>query len=935
MFDSFLAVPLHFTIEFIGFLVMAGGAFLVASRPNLIAGGGTSRGAATIGFAALAVAQVGHGGSFESLASDGAEILIALKTFGFALILIGVTGGVRQGTTALAGAPAEPFAIAPALAAAAVSLMAFVASLRGGTRDLRRLALGTLFLAGGEAILALAPPAGDVALDEFNEVAAHGVRGAGYLFLASWLWTGVRSSIRTRFVASFVALLVVVVLALSTALTGVITNNIEDSELERVARQMQNVLDVVERTERAALSLFARQAAGNLIVQGAVDAGGEQNQVAQDVIDTQLFQADAVVLTDRRGKLLGRAGHGGSVTKRRERELRDQALFDILGSEPLRAVVDGTLDSAGDLSRVDQNLAIVASAVVLDPSETRQVGAVALVDFLDFLTIENVSKNVAVDASIVIEQRVAASVLGGEVSGRELVPRDARDQITGVERITTRTQQLGGTTYYSAIAELRREDQVRVGYIVLSSPAQLVANPARQGVTQTLFLVALGAGAIVLVLAYFSGRRIARPIQELTATAQRVREGDLQAQTEVSGEDEVGQLGETFNEMTTALFRMTNDLRVAAREEHQLRARIETIIESMADGLVAVNEEGRILAFNREAEAITGVPSSEAMGAPVEEIVVAVDSQGERVGLPIYDVGEGSAGGVFIQRRGDEPVPATVVSAVLRTEEGATAGGVAVIRDMTREREVERMKSEFLSNISHELRTPLTPIKGYAEILHRKDMPADKTRQFSKGILESTHRLERIVELLVDFAALEAGRLSPRAASVDLADMVQRLAEEWEDRTPRHEIVIDVGARLPKVIGDERLLRRSLEEIIDNAVKFSPQGGKITLKVKGAVRGNGHERRKGTRAVEITVSDEGIGIPAEDVSKIFSDFQQLDGSETRTYGGLGLGLAFVRRIIEAHDGSIRVDSEPEQGTHLTVSIPAVARRGSASEEGDD
>jgi signal transduction histidine kinase len=245
------------------------------------------------------------------------------------------------------------------------------------------------------------------------------------------------------------------------------------------------------------------------------------------------------------------------------------------------------------------------------------------------------------------------------------------------------------------------------------------------------------------------------------------------------------------------------------------------------------------------------------------------------------------------------------------------------------------MKSEFLSNISHELRTPLTPIKGYAEILHRKDMPADKTRQFSKGILESTQRLERIVELLVDFAALEAGRLSPRAASVDLADMVQRLAEEWEDRTPRHEIVIDVGARLPKVIGDERLLKRSLEEIIDNAVKFSPQGGKITLKVKGAVRGNGHERRKGTRAVEITVSDEGIGIPPEDVSKIFSDFQQLDGSETRTYGGLGLGLAFVRRIIEAHDGSIRVDSEPEQGTHLTVSIPAVARRGGASEEGDD
>lgn len=239
------------------------------------------------------------------------------------------------------------------------------------------------------------------------------------------------------------------------------------------------------------------------------------------------------------------------------------------------------------------------------------------------------------------------------------------------------------------------------------------------------------------------------------------------------------------------------------------------------------------------------------------------------------------------------------------------------------------MKSEFLSNISHELRTPLTPIKGYAEILTRKDMPPDKTRQFSKGILESTERLERIVELLVDFAALEAGRMSPRTASVDIAEMVEKLAHEWEERTPRHTVVAAVGAKLPKVIGDERLLRRSLEEILDNAVKFSPQGGTITLEVRGAVRGNGHERRHRTRSVEVTVADEGIGIAPGDVSKIFSDFQQLDGSETRTFGGLGLGLAFVRRIVEAHDGTVTVESELEHGTRLTVSIPAASSRASA------
>jgi signal transduction histidine kinase len=263
-----------------------------------------------------------------------------------------------------------------------------------------------------------------------------------------------------------------------------------------------------------------------------------------------------------------------------------------------------------------------------------------------------------------------------------------------------------------------------------------------------------------------------------------------------------------------------------------------------------------------------------------------------------------------------------VTCAVLRGDDGELAGGVAVLRNMTREREIERMKSEFLSNISHELRTPMTPIKGYAEILGRKDLPAGKAQQFAKGILESTARLERIVQLLVDFSAMEAGRLAPRTTPVDVGALVSDVAQQWEGRMPRHQFVVDVKARLPKVLGDERLLRRSLDEILDNAVKFSPDGGTIKLEARGAPSRNGAARR---RAVEVTVTDEGIGISEDDISKIFSDFHQLDGSETRTYGGLGLGLAFVQRIIEAHAGTVEVQSEPDEGTRFTMTIPAATR----------
>lgn len=943
MFDSFLAVPLHFTIEFLGFLVMAAGAFLVASRPDLIPGGGTNRGSATIGFAVLAIAQVAHGGSFLPSGEDD-EVLVALKTFGFALILIGVVGGVRQAVPvpAILAAPAtEPMIFAPALAAGAVALMSLVSSYRGATRDLRRLAFGTLLIALSEAVVATSSRDTATALSSGADVGAHVLRGVGYMLLAAWLWTGVRSSIRTRFVASFVALLLLVVLALSTALTGVITSNVEEGELRRVEEQLQTVRAGIARSQVGDTANEASQATESNVVQEALQGRGEISHVAQAVFESLFFETDYVLLLNPKGGLRGSAGDGPYIRNLQKSEpITEELVLAMIGLPVIDSVAAPRFDSAGDLALIGDYPAVVGVAEVPpinDAGETipgPPIGLVMFVEFIDRRDMQDIKRNVQAEASVVVGNKLLASSLSKDVraatSGQTLAPRDAREQLAGsfspAATVSLRPE-IAGKTYFSAVTELRSTERV-LGYLVLSSSSSLIAG-VREGVTRTLFLVALGSGAIVLVLAYLSGSRITRPIQMLTETAQRVREGDLQAQTEVSGTDEVGQLGETFNEMTSSLLRMTSDLREAAREEHRLRARIETIMQSMADGLVAVNADRTIMLFNREAENLLGVTVEEAEDRPVEDVLQARDQQGEPINLPIFDLAEGSTSGIFLLGADGDTVPVTIVSAVLRNEEGDTVGGVAVVRDMTREREVERMKSEFLSNISHELRTPLTPIKGYAEILTRKDMPPDKTRQFSKGILESTERLERIVELLVDFAALEAGRMSPRTASVDIAEMVEKLAHEWEERTPRHTVVAAVGAKLPKVIGDERLLRRSLEEILDNAVKFSPQGGTITLEVRGAVRGNGHERRHRTRSVEVTVADEGIGIAPGDVSKIFSDFQQLDGSETRTFGGLGLGLAFVRRIVEAHDGTVTVESELEHGTRLTVSIPAASSRASA------
>ena len=927
MFQSFLAVPLHFTVEFLGFLVCAGGAFLVVSRDTLVPGPPSNRITAALGLGAIAAAQVLHGGSFIPLDADG--LLLGIYALGFAFLAVSLSDTIKPKAAALLGLPIkEPLALAPAAAALVLGLAAGAGAVRGGGRALWRLTAAALLLAASEIFTSLGPNT-EFGVGEVDGYAnlAHGSRALGFLLLGAWLWTGVHSSIRVRFVASFAGLLLLVVLVLSSALTGVITNNVEEEQLANTSAQLEGLVDDYSTDNLGQLadaaSVIAAEKRTVDALRGGKPAEGALADVAADYVDPATGrELDFVFFSQPGGKLLVYDGIGPDLgAKGKPAELENYVL-DLAGkSDIIRDIEEGNKISANPVL-VDNVVALIAAVEVEPFGGGDPIGVVATGRFLDVLEIENVAKTTRPALpSLVIEGKVVASGLAPSIAKRFKVPRSIVKDV-GQGQTVARNQSIGTQSYFTAFSPLldQNENVVDDSILTLSFPARIVSS-TREEVTRILFLVAIGIGAVVLALAWLSGRRITRPIQRLTTAAIAVREGDLNARAEVSGEDEVGQLGETFNDMTAALLRNTNDLRAAAVQEQELRARIETIIQSMADGLVAVGPDHHILAFNPQAEALTGIRASQAIGKPVTDVIDARDTHGRKFPLPIYDLAEGSVDGIFVERKGGDRIPVAVDSAILKGPDGEPAGGVAVIRDMTREREVERMKSEFLSNISHELRTPLTPIKGYAEILGHRDVPPDKTKQFAGGILESTVRLERIVELLVDFSALEAGRLAPRTKPIDVGGIVQELAEEVRKRAKTHEIVVDVKSRLPRVLGDERLLKRSLEEVVDNAVKFSPQGGTIRLEAKGSASSNGRKER----SVQIVVTDEGIGIAPEDLPRIFSDFQQLDGSATRTYGGLGLGLAFVQRIVEAHEGSIDVASELDKGTRLTISIPAAKR----------
>ncbi|MGH9002789.1 MAG: ATP-binding protein, partial [Acidimicrobiia bacterium] len=326
-------------------------------------------------------------------------------------------------------------------------------------------------------------------------------------------------------------------------------------------------------------------------------------------------------------------------------------------------------------------------------------------------------------------------------------------------------------------------------------------------------------------------------------------------------------------------------------------------------------------------EAMLGVRASREIGKPVVEVIRAQDRSGgslsDRFELPNFEAW--SAVGM-VETRKDQLLPVALSGAPIRSESGGVLGAVYVLRDMRRELEIERAKTEFLSNISHELRTPLTPIKGYAEMLRRdRDMPEsrklapDKVGSFLEGILESSERLERTVDILVNFAASSAGRLVLRPEPVDVGALVHQVCERWRSRSPLHRVEELVNGR-PRLLADRRLLERAIDELMDNAVKYSPEGGQVKVGAQLIGAGDG-------RAVELSVADEGIGIAPSDFDRVFADFSQIDGSATRRFGGLGLGLPFVQRVITAHNGTMDATSEPGRGSTFFVRIPISSASG--------
>jgi signal transduction histidine kinase len=377
-----------------------------------------------------------------------------------------------------------------------------------------------------------------------------------------------------------------------------------------------------------------------------------------------------------------------------------------------------------------------------------------------------------------------------------------------------------------------------------------------------------------------------------------------------------------------AVFSSTEMYREAVQEKQEL---IHTI-DSLMAGLLLVGSNGRLLQINPSARAILKInPNIPLVGVPYHRAIPndrvrslldnaltsGIGEVADEITVKMRRDAANGRGGESTSTEEKLERIFQVQCAPVRDGQGAPAGVVAIFNDITEIRNVERMKDDFLSTVSHELRTPLTSIKGFVSTLLTDIdgfFDAEQRREFYEIMDTECDRLTRLIDDLLNISRIEQGRaMQINWEPVDLVSIARKIVTTQLAIARNHELVVDFPDNFPEITGDPDKLGQVLTNLVDNAIKYSPKGGKVLI--AGAVLSIGPGK------VSISISDEGIGVSPEHLPRLFDRFYRVDNRDNREIGGTGIGLALVKALVEAHHGTVDVESEPGQGSTFTVTLP--------------
>lgn len=454
----------------------------------------------------------------------------------------------------------------------------------------------------------------------------------------------------------------------------------------------------------------------------------------------------------------------------------------------------------------------------------------------------------------------------------------------------------GGVEYLTmAIRASGHVEGQDIGAIFLLQPLSSVYSILRD-IQGTLFNATILAIIVITILGLASARTITKPILEITSQAEKLAAGNFDISVRVRSRDEIGRLAEVFNYLTEEL---RQSLHAMANE----KGKLEAILEYMSNGVIAIDNDGKLMHINPKAVELLALPTGAATEDVLNKLSLGTAAEILRLAPATLELTL-------------EDFNKTVLRAYLAPVKSASeqlSGVVVVLQDMTEQSRLDQLRRDFVANVSHELRTPLTTIKSYVEtLLDGAVEDRGVTSRFLTVVNEESDRMTRLVRDLLTLSTLDNLTTGHKRQRIFLDELTLEVANKMVVAAQQKELHLGISLpeEVPPVLANSDEIEQVLNNIVSNAIKFTPSGGEILLSLHAD-----------EQEVTILVRDSGVGIPPEDLPRIFERFYRVDKARSRQMGGTGLGLAIAQQIIEGHGGRIWVESEPGQGTAVGFTLP--------------
>lgn len=484
----------------------------------------------------------------------------------------------------------------------------------------------------------------------------------------------------------------------------------------------------------------------------------------------------------------------------------------------------------------------------------------------------------------------------GNHLNRPEIQQAISDQIGTLERVSAT---LGNEMMYLALP-VKKDGEIR-GFVRLSLPTTEITTTLSR-----LWILLITALLLAIVLATLLGlklaQRLTKPIQEMTVAAQKIASGDFSLRTYTTSQDEIEVLGQALNQMA-------QQLKETIDEVSTEKSKLESVLANMVSGVIFLGQDGRVNLVNPAAGQILGINPIFSGGR--QHVGIIRNYQLSQLIATVLEMGKVVKEEILILVPHEKNVQVNITP--ITSREDSNLGAVVVLHDITDFRKLERMRTDFVANVSHELKTPVTSLKGYAETLLDGALDDLKVaREFVKIMLTESERLSILINDLLELSKVESTANPMMWQEINIDALIYFLKVKFKPQVEEREIELEfTRPEYPLIaMGDNGMIEQVLTNLIDNAVKYSPVGGKVTMAVSEQAEG-----------ILFEVIDTGLGIPEQELKRIFERFYRVDKGRSRKLGGTGLGLAIVKHILETHGSQIKVDSTLGRGSRFYFTLP--------------